>query len=172
MRSIRFLKSSRITIQSHHRPRRRIDPHFRCIQLHVIPHSNIKKTCVRESGFFKLHRCSRMHFRSCNFVLGKYLSDLVRTQHPVLQRRAPEQRFALVQHQRTLDRKHCRYDHRGFFRLQKRARQRAQNRPQIRYTKSRNVEARLGHISISSMRKCVVRTLRIPMFRSRFTGKS
>ena len=119
-----------------------------------------------------LQRCSRMHFRSCSLVLGKYFSDLFRSNRRFPQRSAVLQRFAFAQHQRALNGEHCRHDHRGFSGSEKGARQRAQHRAQIRYTERRNVETRLGHISMSSMRKCVVRTLRIPMLRSRFTGKS
>ena len=145
------MKACHITIQSHHRSRWRFDPHFRGIKLHSM--SLINPTCVLESGFLTLHRCSRRHLRSCALVLGKYLSDLLNTSSRGVQRSAASQRFALVQQQRSLAGKHGRHDNGGSIGAKKRGRQRAQNCVQIRYSQRRNMGTRDGHISISSMRK-------------------
>ena len=61
--SIRLLKSSRVTVQAHHRSRGCIDPHLRGIQLHSMPHS-------------KEHMCSGERFLHTASLLSNALAKL------------------------------------------------------------------------------------------------
>lgn len=63
IQSIRFLKSSRVAVQSHHRSRWRIDPRLRGIQLHSISRS-------------KTHMCSGERLLHTASLLSNALSKL------------------------------------------------------------------------------------------------